>query len=242
MPLNGKSSHGAVGVFVQSISCANSECEELTVEVELGRLIKSTYNGGIAYSLNDYYISLRRRILPEAKLVQVPESVPEEIRTTYREAALICDLSGRASAAMSRRCLQGMVRDFFDIPLNKRGNLGAELSQVQSQIDPDLWKAIQALRDIGDIGAHMDRDVNVIVDITPDEARLLLRLIETLFEQWYAARARRARTTSELTELVNSKREKQRERKRKDRGLSPESPSEDDTGPVIADHDDGMVG
>jgi hypothetical protein len=136
----------------------------------------------------------------------LPEEIPEEIRTTYRETVLVSAISGRAGAAMARRCLQGIVRDFFAIPENKRGNLGAELSYVKEKIDPDLWDAILAVRGIGDIGAHMDKNVDHIVDVTPDEARLLVELIETLFKDWYIARKRRRDNQRGLQALLEEKR------------------------------------
>ena len=42
--------------------------------------------------------------------------------------------------------------------------------------------AIDAVRKIGNIGAHMERDINLIVDIDPNEAAILIGLIELLFQ------------------------------------------------------------
>jgi hypothetical protein len=42
-------------------------------------------------------------------------------------------------------------------------------------------EAIDIVRNIGNIGAHMEADINVIVDVDPDEAQTLIELIETLF-------------------------------------------------------------
>jgi hypothetical protein len=33
--------------------------------------------------------------------------------------------------------------------------------------------------------SFMERDINLIVDVDPEEADLLLRLIEVLLEEWY---------------------------------------------------------
>jgi hypothetical protein len=43
---------------------------------------------------------------------------------------------------------------------------------------------------LGNIGAHMEADVNVIVDVEAGEAKLLIGLIETLVDEWYVARHR----------------------------------------------------
>ena len=44
------------------------------------------------------------------------------------------------------------------------------------------------MRHVGNIGAHMEKDVNLIIDVDPEEAALLIWLIETLFEEWYIGR------------------------------------------------------
>jgi hypothetical protein len=51
-----------------------------------------------------------------------------------------------------------------------------------------MWNALDALRKIGNIGSHMEKDVNLIIDIKPDEADKLIAFIEYLFKQWYVKR------------------------------------------------------
>ena len=41
-------------------------------------------------------------------------------------------------------------------------------------MDADAWGAIEAVRSVGNIGAHMENDINVIVDVEPEEAKLLI--------------------------------------------------------------------
>ena len=50
------------------------------------------------------------------------------------------------------------------------------------------WGAITAVRQLGNIGAHMEKDINVIVDVDPDEADHLIGLVETLLREWYVTR------------------------------------------------------
>ncbi|WP_165419075.1 DUF4145 domain-containing protein [Rhizobium leguminosarum] len=177
----------------------------------------------------------RKTLLPEANVKPLPVSVPEEIRITYREAVLISEISGRAAAAMARRCLQGIVRDFFDIPQEKRGNLGAELAFVREKIDADLWEDIQTLRSVGDIGAHMDKNVDQIIDVSPQEARSLIELIETLFAEWYAAREKRAKNKLALKEMLNDKRQAQKSAKDAARAGIPEDAGNEGTGNASGD-------
>ena len=59
---------------------------------------------------------------------------------------------------------------------------------VHSKVPAAQWKAIDGLRRIGNIGAHMDKDVSHIVDIDPGEAQKLIALTELLLRQWYVER------------------------------------------------------
>ena len=55
----------------------------------------------------------------------------------------------------------------------------------------------------------MEADINVIVDVDPDEATLLISLIETLLADWYIARHNRQERMSKIKAISE---EKQRER------------------------------
>jgi hypothetical protein len=45
----------------------------------------------------------------------LPDYIPEQIKDDYYEACSILNLSPKASATLARRCLQGMIRDFWGI-------------------------------------------------------------------------------------------------------------------------------
>jgi hypothetical protein len=81
-----------------------------------------------------------------------------------------------------------MIRDYHGI---SKARLIDEIEAIKSCVDPLTWRAIDGVRSIGNIGAHMERDINVVVDVDPEEARLLLGLIETLVDDWYIARHER---------------------------------------------------
>ena len=115
---------------------------------------------------------------------------------------------------MSRRCLQGIVRDFWQIPLNKRGNLGAELNLIEEKVAPSTWNAITTIREIGDIGAHMEKDVNYIVEVEADEASMLIELIEMLFQDWYIERQNRLNRDAAVQALAAKKLEEKKEAKK----------------------------
>ena len=128
--------------------------------------------------------------------------IPAPILQDYGEACLIRDLSPKASATLTRRCLQGMIRDFWVI---SKARLIDEINDLQGKVDGTTWKAIDAVRSIGNIGTHMEKDINVIVDVDPDEANLLLGLIEVLLEEWYIRRHEREEHMQKVIAAAQSK-------------------------------------
>lgn len=140
--------------------------------------IKAT---GIGEDVKDINVPIR----PKSSAKQFPDYIPKAIRQDYAEACAIVTLSPKASATLSRRCLQGIIRDFWDI---KESNLSKAIQQLEGKIPVTQWNVINGVRRIGNIGAHMEQDINLIIDIDPDEAQKLIKLIEHLLEQWYVNR------------------------------------------------------
>jgi len=98
-----------------------------------------------------------------------------------------------------------MIRDFFAVP--KQRNLKVEIDQIADKVDPTIFDAINAVRSMGNIGAHMESEIDVIVDVDPEEAGLLIGLIEQLLEDWYVARYERAERVRKVKDLAAKKEE-----------------------------------
>lgn len=178
-------------VYVDFYKCAN--CGEYTIS---------------ATGTGEKVSGLSSQLRPLSLAKQFPEYIPEAIRHDYEEACSILNLSPKASATLSRRCLQGMIHDFWDIKLK---NLNQEISALKDKIPADLWSSIDALRQLGNIGAHMEKDTNVIVDIDPNEAESLIKLIELLMREWYINREERKKLFSDI---ISTNESKQAERKK----------------------------
>ena len=73
-----------------------------------------------------------------------------------------------------------MIRDFWKI---KPSTLFKEIDQLEHKIPAMQWKVLDGIRRVGNIGAHMEKDINVIVDIDPGEAEKLLKVIEKLTKE-----------------------------------------------------------
>ena len=190
----------------RAVRCPNPDCNELTVWVGVGpgRDAKSaTGSVGTRSSWKmdkEYLDSVRLR--PESLYNPQPDYIPRQLRDDYYEACRIRDLSPKAAATLARRCLQGIIRDFWRI---KKARLVDEIQALKHDVDDSLWKAIDAVRKVGNIGAHMENDVNTIIDIEPEEAHKLIGLVEILFEECYVARHQRERRLADLAALGERK-------------------------------------
>ena len=157
--------------------------------------------------------------MPESSAKPQPDYIPMPIVENYNQACRIRDLSANASATMSRRCLQGMIRDFCGISKPK---LAQEIDTLRAQVDEgkgpqgvshDTIDAIDHVRKIGNIGAHMEKDINLLLDVEPDEAQALIDLIELLLEEWYVAKHVREEKLRKLGVVVDKKEAKKAQAK-----------------------------
>lgn len=126
------------------------------------------------------------QVSPRSLVKKLPNYVPFAIRQDYEEAHAIVSLSPKAAATLARRCLQGVIRDFWKITGKK--TLYQEIDALKELIDPKLWQAMDDVRNIGNIGAHMEGDVNYIIDVDPDEANIILDVIDHIITATYIAR------------------------------------------------------
>lgn len=143
-------------------------------------------------------------ISPKCIRKNFPDYIPKQIRKDYEEACLIAELSPKASATLSRRCVQGMIRDFWKI---KKKRLCDEIDEVAKQpmVSEQQQKALHALRNIGNIGAHPERDIELMVDVEPDEAKIMVSLIEFFIENWYIQKHNEDEMMKEIISISEQK-------------------------------------
>lgn len=194
--------YGLQLIRVRAITCPNPKCREYSLRASLH---DKAYRQGVPPKVGD--AKQAWQLVPQSTAKVLPDYVPSPIVADYREACAIKDLSPKASATLSRRCLQGMIRDFWGI---SKARLFDEIAALEDKVDPLTWSAIDAMRKIGNVGAHMEKDINRIVDVDPDEADLLIGLIETLITDWYIVRHERE---ARLKKLVQSSLEKDAQQK-----------------------------
>ena len=127
----------------------------------------------------------------------VPPEVPTGYIEDFNEARLVLDLSPKSSAALSRRLLQRILRERFNI---NKPNLQPEIQEFISTLTPPtpLAQKLDAIRSVGNFAAHPIKDTTTgaITDVEEGEAELLIETLESLFDysfvqpaKWAASKA-----------------------------------------------------
>ena len=135
----------------------------------------------------------------------VDEAVPESFRSDYVEACNVQGVSPKASAALARRVLQGILTDQG----YESTNLAQQIASVLKEDDPkkvlpdQIRKTVDAVRHFGNFAAHPITELTSlqIIEVEPEEAEWCLEIIETLFDHYYVTPAR----AQERREQLNQK-------------------------------------
>lgn len=161
-------------------------------------------NTGSTIHLNRSELS-KRLIRPKiANRPPCPPEVPKKFEADYSEACLVIDDSPKASAALSRRCLQNIIHDNLGI---KKGNLCNEIQEViDNHLFPsDILESIDAIRNIGNFAAHPIKSTSSgeIVEVEANEADWNLDVLEMMFDFLFVRPALVKKKRDELNAKLN---------------------------------------
>lgn len=117
----------------------------------------------------------------------LPQEVTDiSLTNDYNESCLVLDESPKASAALSRRCLQHILREKGSV---KNGTLDSEIQQIldKNALPSDIADNLDAVRVIGNFAAHPMKSTNTgeVVDVEPEEAEWNLEVVEQLIDYYY---------------------------------------------------------
>lgn len=114
----------------------------------------------------------------------IDKNVPDEFADDYREATLVLGDSPKASSALSRRCLQHLLREKAGV---SHSNLSGEIDEAMKGLPSHLSGAIDAVRTIGNFAAHPIKGERTgeVVDVEPGEAEWNLDTLEGLFDHYF---------------------------------------------------------
>ncbi len=180
-------------LVVKYVVCTNPRCRKFSLSVSLHSRETAgnrSYTGKLLKSWN---------LVPLSRARAFPVPLPPTVIEDYSEACLTEELSPKVSAALARRCLSTMLRDFWRV---QPGGLGDEFRQVRGNVDPLTWEAIESVRKTGMIGARMESEGAEILDAEPNEAKMLIGLIETLVQDWYVTREERRKRLEDIRQIA----------------------------------------
>ena len=151
-------------------------------------------------------IRQERAYPPFSGRVVVDDAVPELFRADYVEACNVLDMSSKASAALARRVVQGILQDQG----YRSKNLAQQIDEVLGESDPPkilpshIRKTIDAVRNFGNFAAHPITELTSlqVIDIEPQEAAWCLEIVEALFDHYYVGPARVEERRAQLNEKL----------------------------------------
>jgi len=116
----------------------------------------------------------------------IPKDVPTEFAEDYAESCAVLADSPKASAALSRRCLQHILREKAGV---KKGNLADEIQQIldSGSLPSHLAESLDAIRNIGNFAAHPIKSTasGEVIDVELGEAEWNLDVLEAMFDYFF---------------------------------------------------------
>lgn len=173
---------------------AESVCIELAGKQEALRVnaVECPDCGRLAVSVETLTAAVRGKWVSDEEFVvwprqserPVPPAVPRDMASDYKAAALLLGLHAGASAALSRRCLQAVLRHTTgdDLP-----TLSEQVRAAAPRLPPDIGRRLSAVMAVGKFPANPSKDADPgrIVDAEPGEAEWNLNVLDLLFDHHY---------------------------------------------------------
>ena len=129
----------------------------------------------------------------------LPAEVPLPYRQDFEEAAAVLPTSAKASAALSRRTLQTLLKD--EAKANGK-NLYDQIEEViaAGTLPSHVSEGLHSVRSIGNFAAHPVKSVATgeIVEVEAGEADWNLDVLESLFDFYFVEPAKAAKRKAEL--------------------------------------------
>jgi len=169
--------------IIKRYVCPTPTCNKAIFFLINGKVIRNQF--GKISSLQN--IISERLIYPKSSNRQPPPvEVPDDFKKDYIEACLVLADSPMASAALSRRNLQHILRDKGGF---KAKNLAEEIQLAidSNKLPSHIIDTIDAIRNIGNFAAHPLKSTNTgeIIPVEPGEAEWNLDVIEFLFDFFF---------------------------------------------------------
>jgi hypothetical protein len=169
-------------------------CRKFNIRLQWGQSRAQAWNIMV-------HVAGERVIHPKGGMNRRPASidVPRPIAEDYNEACQVLADSPKASAALSRRCLQAILREYAKV---KAQDLSKEIDELlaSKQLPTYLANDIDAIRHYGNFAAHPIKSASSgeIVPVEPGEAEWQLDLLDSLFDFYFVRPAESKRKRDAL--------------------------------------------
>jgi len=138
-------------------------------------------------------------VYPSRAVRPVPAEVVDPYKQDFIEACKVIEDSPKASAALSRRCLQAILRD--KAGTTKR-DLYDQIEEVitSGKLPSHICDDLHAVRVVGNFAAHLMKSTATgeIIDVEPGEAEWNLDVLELLFDFYFVQPAISAKRKADL--------------------------------------------
>jgi hypothetical protein len=130
-------------------------------------------------NINPYFLAY-----PRSSSRLIPDAVPDPYRSDFNEACLVLNLSPKASAALSRRNLQTILREQGN---TTKKDLYDQIEEISPKLPSHISEGLHAVRNIGNFAAHPMKSTNSgeILEVEPGEAEWTLDVLESLFDFYF---------------------------------------------------------
>ena len=177
---------------LQSTLCPSPSCKRLVLYLTKGEF---TMTPTRSLEFHQDPVSKPRLIRPAFDTPRaIPDDAPSDIKEDYAEATAVLPISIKASAALSRRCLQLTLREVSSTRMKdefefSNANLVDEIKQVveHGDIPSNIAKMLDTVRKVGAFGAHAIKSEHTgeITDVEPEEAKFNLQVIDKLLNYYF---------------------------------------------------------
>jgi hypothetical protein len=176
--------------------CPNKSCDRLIVK---GLVTRQTAHGGIPQETK----IAEWIIWPRWTIRYINPLVSDQYAEDYRQAAAILEASPKASAALSRRVLADLLKDYGGYD---NSNLSVRITDfINDKSNPStLRENLHHLREMGNFGAHTQKDelTGVVIDVEPEEAEWCLEVLDGLFDYYIVGPKRDAERRASFNEKL----------------------------------------
>jgi len=166
-------------------------CSGITIDLHIGNQLKVRGNTN---SIDDIMLGSSGpvRLFPRnSNRPNPPMEVPARYAVDYIEAALTLADSPKASAALSRRCLQHLLQNELKIV---KANLFQEIEEAIKgrNLPSHVADGLDAVRQIGNFAAHPKKSTasGEIIEVEEGEAEWSLDVLDGLFDHLFVGPAK----------------------------------------------------